>query len=164
MQKPIKQLSKNPPIAHKVNLTKKAKTPKIDSKKTVKLIVNILNELNYRAPQEIGVVFCKDPESHKLNLAYRKKDKPTDVLSFSATEGQAMAGIEGILGDLVISVDTAKRQAKEYGVTFNQEILRLIIHGILHLSGYDHENVPKAEAQRMRRLEERLYLKFSKMI
>lgn len=111
----------------------------------------------YSVPQQLSVLFCKDPEIHKLNLSYRGKDKPTDVLSFSAQEGAEMPGTENVLGDLVISVDTAKLQAKEYGVSFENEILRLLIHGILHLAGYDHENVSKAEAQRMRRLEQKIY-------
>jgi probable rRNA maturation factor len=86
----------------------------------------------------------------RFNRDFRGKDKPTDVLSFSQLEGESPVPSPS-LGDLVISVDTTKRQAKEYGVTYTQEFLRLMVHGILHLHGYDHEGVSKAEAQRMRR-------------
>jgi probable rRNA maturation factor len=91
----------------------------------------------------------------RFNRDFRGKDKPTDVLSFSQLEGESPVPSPS-LGDLVISVDTTKRQAKEYGVTYTQEFLRLMVHGILHLHGYDHEGVSKAEAQRMRRREERI--------
>lgn len=104
---------------------------------------------------DVSIIFTDDSEIHELNRDYRGKDKPTDVLSFSMREGGHPS--ETMLGDLVISVDTAKVQAKKYGVSFRDEIRRLLIHGTLHLLGYDHENVSKAEAQKMRRLERRLY-------
>lgn len=108
---------------------------------------------------EISILFTTDKKIHKLNKAYRNKDKPTDVLSFSQIEG-IKNFFSFSLGDLVISLDTAKKQAKEYKNTFNQEILRLLIHGMLHLIGYDHENVTANEAAKMRRLEKKLFLKF----
>lgn len=97
----------------------------------------------------ITVVFTDDREIRFLNRNFRGKDKPTDVLSFIGEE-------EGYLGDLIISVQTLKRQAKEFKVTVLQELLRLIVHGTLHLLGYDHEKVSRKEAQTMRREEERL--------
>lgn len=108
-----------------------------------------------RAVTELSILLIGDRAMRALNRDFRGKDKPTDVLSFSQLEGEN--GIPSpTLGDLVISVDTTKRQAKEYGVTFERELLRLMVHGILHLHGYDHEGVSKAEAQRMRRREERI--------
>jgi probable rRNA maturation factor len=109
---------------------------------------------------ELSVLFTSDAEIRKLNHLFRQKDKPTDVLSFSQQEG-----VHGgsVLGDLVISLDTAKRQAKEYGVTLNQEVLRLIVHGLLHLYGYDHENVSKQRASDMYRAQDALILKFEVM-
>lgn len=104
---------------------------------------------------DVSIIFTSDDEIHELNRDYRGKDKPTDVLSFSLQEGRHPS--KTMLGDLVISVDTAKIQAKKYGVSFRDEVRRLLIHGTLHLLGYDHENVPKLESQKMRRLERRLY-------
>lgn len=75
---------------------------------------------------------------------------------------EGLAASDQILGDVVISFDSAKRQAKQFGVNFYQEILRLLIHGLLHLAGYDHEDVSKREADRMRKLEEQLYQQFLK--
>lgn len=66
---------------------------------------------------------------------------------------------DGCLGDLVISVQTARRQAKKYGQTLRQELRRLIIHGYLHLLGYDHEGVTRSKAETMRRTERSLLLK-----
>ena len=92
-----------------------------------------------------------------LNKQYRGKDKATDVLSFAALDVELPKALRKhtprMLGDLAISVDTLLRQAKEYGVTPKEELLRLLIHGTLHLLGYDHENVSAKEAQRMRRKE-----------
>ncbi len=100
----------------------------------------------------LSIVLTDDEEIHGLNRDFRGKDKPTDVLSFSQLEGGAEQHSRS-LGDVVISLDTTARQAKEYRVTFDRELLRLLIHGILHLFGHDHEGVPKAVAARMRRLE-----------
>lgn len=110
--------------------------------------------------REISVLFCDDPFIQQLNREYRRKDKATDVLSFSAIE-ESQGFIEGeSLGDLVISVPTAERQAKRYRVTVRDEILRLLIHGTLHLFGYDHEKVSKTRAALMRRREKLLFSRY----
>jgi probable rRNA maturation factor len=89
-----------------------------------------------------------DPQIHTLNRQYRGKDKPTDVLSFPlADELQPL-----LLGDVVISVETAARQAQRRGHGLREELQTLLIHGILHLLGYDHE-VSRGEAIRMHRKE-----------
>ena len=85
---------------------------------------------------ELSVVLVSDAQIRRLNKLYRNKDKPTDVLSFPIGEK-----VEGwlILGDIVISVDTAKRQAQELGYSLEEELKRLLVHGLVHLLGYDHE-------------------------
>ena len=95
-----------------------------------------------------------------MNREYRGKDKPTDVLSFSQIEGDLGGEHSESLGDLVISTDTALRQARERSHTLAAEVLRLLVHGLLHLYGYDHEGVPAKEAQRMRRKERALARKY----
>ncbi|MFH1542656.1 MAG: rRNA maturation RNase YbeY [bacterium] len=88
---------------------------------------------------EINLLFVDDKEIHRLNKQYRDKDKPTDVLSFEMNE-------DGVIGDIAISKETAERQAKEYGATLDEEIKRLVVHGTLHLLGYDHgEEMKNAE-------------------
>ena len=85
------------------------------------------------------VLFVNDSEMQRLNLMYRGINKSTDVLSFSAWEGPPMPGLEHVLGDLVVSVETALRQAEEQGHAFADELSVLLIHGLLHLLGQDHE-------------------------
>jgi probable rRNA maturation factor len=99
---------------------------------------------------ELSVVLATDDEIRRLNRDYRGKDRATDVLAFSLREGR-FGAVAGALGDVVISLPTARRQAFENGFTIEEEVDRLLVHGILHLAGYDHER--PAEARRMRRKE-----------
>jgi probable rRNA maturation factor len=78
------------------------------------------------------IAFVSDKRIRELNQQFRGIDKATDVLSFPADES-------GNLGDVAVSVETATTQAKENGLTFDNEIAQLILHGLLHLSGFDHE-------------------------
>lgn len=103
---------------------------------------------------ELSVLLCSDAVIHALNRDWRGRDRPTDVLSFAQGEGEG-ARPAGLLGDVVISVDTARRQAAERGETLGRETDRLLVHGLLHLLGYDHEVSP-AEARRMQRRERAL--------
>ena len=96
---------------------------------------------------EVNILFCDDDYIRKLNYNYRGKDTPTDVLSFAMCEDNNF-GFEGfadfamgealMLGDIIISLDTAKRQAKELKHPLYIETYHLLIHGLLHLLGYDH--------------------------
>ena len=97
---------------------------------------------------ELSILLVSDREMRALNRRWRGRDRPTDVLSFPQDDGR-------LLGDVVISVDTARRQAAEQDTTLNRETGRLLIHGLLHLLGYDHERSP-AEARRMQRRERAL--------
>jgi probable rRNA maturation factor len=85
---------------------------------------------------ELSIALVSDAQIKRLNKLYRNKDKPTDVLSFPI--GEKVNGWL-ILGDVVISVDTAKRQAQELGYSLEEELKRLLVHGLVHLLGYDHE-------------------------
>lgn len=98
---------------------------------------NLLRAAN-ESNAELSVSLVTDHEIQRLNRKYRGKDIPTDVLSFSMREGQAI-GQPGQLGDIVISVDTAARQAESLGHSLADEIDELLLHGLLHLQGYDHE-------------------------
>lgn len=110
--------------------------------------------------QHLSVTFTNDAEIRLLNSRYRGKDKATDVLSFPLLEGEA-SQMSPSLGDLVISIETTLKQAKRYRVSTDQELLRLMIHGLLHLAGFDHEGVPAGVAQRMRRAERRILKEFT---
>jgi probable rRNA maturation factor len=89
---------------------------------------------------ELSILLCDDPTIHALNRDFRHKDKPTDVLAFAMREGEGGDLAGGILGDVVISLDTARRQAAERGHAIASEITFLLAHGLLHLVGYDHRN------------------------
>lgn len=88
-----------------------------------------------RADYEVSLRLVGDAQIHALNRSYRRKDRPTDVLAFAQREGPAGAIHPGLLGDLVISVDTARRQAR-HGLY--RELVHLASHGLCHLLGYDH--------------------------
>ncbi len=103
--------------------------------------------------RELSIALVSDAVIHELNRNYRKKDKPTDVLAFAMSEGEGGA-MGGALGDVVLSIDTAKRQAKEHRHTLLEELTMLLAHGLLHLLGYDHrhdreERVMNAKAGRL---------------
>jgi rRNA maturation RNase YbeY len=98
---------------------------------------------------ELSVLLVDDAAIAELNSAYRGRPQPTDVLSFSQLEGPTPpAGGAGLLGDVVISVETARRQARERRRPLEEEMATLLIHGVLHLLGHDHER-GSAEARRM---------------
>ncbi|MDR0330723.1 MAG: rRNA maturation RNase YbeY [Chitinispirillales bacterium] len=101
-----------------------------------------------RAGEAAEIVLCSDYMIRKLNRAYRGKDKPTDVLSFCF-------GDPDLLGEVYISLQRAKVQAKRYGTSYEEELKRLLVHGLLHLIGYDH--IEKAERAVMEE-RERAYL------
>lgn len=103
---------------------------------------------------ELSLLLVSDAVMRQLNRDWRGTDRPTDVLSFAQGEGPGGAP-SGLLGDVVISIDTARRQAAERAATLGSELDRLLIHGVLHLLGYDHERSP-AEARRMQRRERAL--------
>lgn len=91
-----------------------------------------------------------------LNFKYRGKEGPTNVLSFSQTEGEHPGAQPDLLGDVVICADRAADDAAELGYSNDEMVLYLLIHGILHLIGYDHEASPEAEA--MEAKVERIFL------
>ncbi len=105
--------------------------------------------------RELSILFTNDAFIADLNREYRGKDSPTNVLAFPM-DMSGQTGLEsGMMGDIVISVDTAKREAKEMPCPLDRRIMELLVHGVLHLLGYDHERSKKDETI-MRREEKRL--------
>jgi len=95
---------------------------------------------------ELSVLFCGDKKIKKLNRQYRNKNEATDILSFNLGETVKNRGKETFLaGDIVISLDTLRKNAKYFKISFDEELRRLLIHGILHLSGMDHKTIKKNE-------------------
>jgi rRNA maturation RNase YbeY len=104
---------------------------------------------------ELSVLFTDDKRIAELNQRYLKRQGPTNVMAFPMLSGNHPHRLSSMLGDVVISMDTALSESQELGEPVQRTLDRLLIHGILHLLGYDHEASPK-EALRMRREENRL--------
>ena len=109
-----------------------------------------LEYLGIESDAEVSVTFCDNAYIKELNKLHRNKDSATDVLSFPmydfSSEDEELPEYEPItLGDIVISIERAKEQAKEIGNTFLEEIAFLVVHSMLHLLGYDHERSPEDE-------------------
>ena len=107
---------------------------------------------------DLSLELIGDRRMRRLNREYRKKDWPTDVLAFSGREAMIPGGSRfatHMLGDVVISLPTAVRQAKEAGRSIDDELAMLLVHGVLHLCGYDHER-DQWEAERMSHRERAL--------
>ncbi|MFC1560007.1 rRNA maturation RNase YbeY [Candidatus Margulisiibacteriota bacterium] len=95
----------------------------------------------------VGIFFVPKKKIRDLNRKYRRKNKGTDVLSFEMKE-------DGYLGDIIISPEVAKKNAREYGVNYSEEVSGLVIHGLLHLLGYDHKL--KKEKAKMFKIQDQL--------
>jgi probable rRNA maturation factor len=107
--------------------------------------VKVLSEIN-RDNWELSFLLCGDKTITELNLQYRNKNEPTDILSFSLGETiQDGDNTVYLPGDIVISLDTLKENARYFQIPQDKELRRLIIHGILHLDGMDHETIDKTE-------------------
>jgi len=104
---------------------------------------------------ELSVLFTDDKRIAALNQQYLKREGPTNVLAFPMLSGPPPRLPSGMLGDVVISVDTAVSESRELGEPLQRTVDRLLIHGVLHLLGHDHEGSSK-QALRMRKEENRL--------
>ncbi len=122
---------------------------KVDYKAIKRHIGKILTSLDCNE-HEISLLFVGDQGIRELNHQFRNIDRPTDVMSFPqlAEDEPEMPGI-AVLGDVAISLETARQQSEEHGLSLEEEITLLLIHGILHLLGYDHE-ISDKEDKRMR--------------
>jgi probable rRNA maturation factor len=104
--------------------------------------------------REISFVLTDDKRIHQLNKVYRDKDRPTDVLAFAMQEGELAELAGAVLGDVIVSVPTARKQADERGASVLDEVTMLLAHGLLHLLGWDHDT--PAKDRRMRAETDRL--------
>jgi probable rRNA maturation factor len=103
---------------------------------------------------DISFVLTNDKSIHHLNKVYRGKDRPTDVLAFALHEGDFAELAGDALGDVIVSVETARKQARERGSSVLEEVTMLLAHGLLHLLGWDHDT--PAKDRRMRAETDRL--------
>jgi probable rRNA maturation factor len=122
-----------------IEIVNRQRFARVDRRSLARLASAALEALD-RADAGLTLAFVRDEVIRSLNRKFRGKDSATDVLSFPAFDEQdeLPATERGNLGDVVISADTALRQARESGHSFEREVSELLIHGILHLCGYDH--------------------------
>jgi probable rRNA maturation factor len=106
---------------------------------------------------ELAITIVGDGRIRTLNREYLGKDRPTNVISFAMNEGECSGLNPEVLGDVVISAATANREAAEGEISFVQRISFLLVHGILHLAGYDHERSGPEEATRMEEKEQEIF-------
>jgi probable rRNA maturation factor len=107
--------------------------------------------------RELSLLFVDDEGIRTINRDYLRRDRPTNVIAFSLSEGSFGEVNPGILGDVVVSVETAGREAKAAGIPVGDAVLNLVIHGILHLTGYDHEGTV-GRARVMSAVQEAIFL------
>lgn len=126
------------------NRQNKHKIPQKRIKQTARAILNALD-----CPEaELSILLVDDQQIEKINLEYLNREGPTNVIAFPMREGEFIELAPHLLGDVVISVETACREANLAGISLQKRFDQLLIHGILHLMGYDHEKTQK-EARRM---------------
>lgn len=114
-----------------------------------KIAKRVLLKLDIPRNSELCITLINDNEMRILSSKYRKINRTTDVLSFP----QGNVQDKNILGDVVISFDTAKRHSELYGITLHEEIKKLIVHGVLHLIGYDHKKKKEKDVMRAKEKE-----------
>lgn len=114
-----------------------------------KTVENIYTSRKVSVMHSVHIILCSNYTIQKLNAKFRKIAKPTDVLSFEYKESD-------LLGEIYISLPKAKQQAREYGSTYDQEIVRLVVHGMFHLLGYDHQT--KKDREKMEKEERKFWL------
>lgn len=126
------------------------------TQKTVERLLSLTGNQGH----ELSILLVNDARITELNKAYRKKNKPTNVLAFAMQEGAEIDAGQYLLGDIIISVDTAAREAKRDKITIHQRMKILLIHGFLHLMGHDHER-SETDAILMEKEEKNLLTKLT---
>ena len=138
-------------------LTNRQKRHRFKSQYLKKVAERILNGLGCPDGTELSISIVGDRSIRIINREYLAKDRPTNVISFSLQEGDCSGINPDALGDVIISADTAAREAEEGGMAFFERLSFLLMHGILHLCGYDHERSGEAEAVKMQQKEQQLF-------
>lgn len=139
-----------------IAIMNRQKRQKVGTKRLRTVAERILSVLGCPS-SELSVAIVGDRTIRTLNRDYLEKDRPTNVISFSMQEGEFGSVNPELLGDVVISADTTAREAEESGISFWERLVFLLMHGILHLTGYDHERSGEDEARRMEAKEQEIF-------
>lgn len=139
-----------------ISIQNQQKKVKIDRRRIRQVVQRLLHHTGC-GDKEISLLFVDDDEIMEFNRNYLGRDYATNVISFSLLEGEFSGINPDLLGDIVISVDTALRDAEKGGIPLEDELDFLLIHGLLHILGYDHENDNPEERERMNKKEQELF-------
>ena len=141
-----------------VHVFKTVSSVDISRKEIEAVVLAVLSRIG-RKGEDVSVHCIGDRRSQTLNRHYRGKDRPTDVLSFAAEEGSVLKRkLSYDLGDIFICIPQIRRQAKQYNISRQEEMIRMLAHGVLHLAGHDH--IHEKEAKIMFGIQEEIVRKF----
>ena len=135
-------------------ITQQQESPKLSDQKIRQKMARVLDALDCH-DKELSILFTSDEEIAHLNSKYLGRQGPTNVIAFPMSPHTKEEPVSPLLGDVVVSVDTACREAEASGETLMEAVGRLLIHGLLHLLGYDHE-ISEQQAKEMEAQEKRL--------
>jgi len=138
-----------------IEIVNRQRKIKIDLENLQQFTIQAVEKIPEIALKSLTVAFISDKKMRALNLFYRNKNTTTDVLSFPSEPDEFDVN-ENYLGDIVVSLEQAARQAQENNLDFETEVKQLILHGILHLCGYDHETDAGEMNQRELKLRDKL--------
>lgn len=130
-----------------------------------KKVIAVINKLFQLKPElkcnvRLSIIFASNKRIRQLNKIYRGVDANTDVLAFEINEKEIVRGVEyKNIGDMIISVEQVRDNAEQYSKTFKSEICLMLIHGVLHLFGFEHEDISKSEAKKMMEIQAKLLIK-----
>jgi len=117
----------------------------VSKKQVQKTVDHVLKKLRIKKAM-VGIHFVGERKMQSLNALYRGIDAPTDVLSFAAMDGEVIPGSNEVdIGDIFLCVPYVRKQAKRFAVSYREECLRMVVHGVLHALGYDHEKEKDAK-------------------
>ena len=139
-----------------ISIQNRQKRQRIDTGRVRRSLKRLLKELNCK-DSDISLLLVDDHQIREINKTYLKRDCPTNVISFSMAEGSFGHIHPEILGDIILSTETAARDALTGRLDFMDEVEFLLIHGFLHLIGYNHENTGTGEAEKMKNRERELF-------
>lgn len=142
-------MTKNSFPQNRIEINSQITKTQQEEQTTFQAAQTVLDYFRIRASR-VSILLTDDATIQVMNRTFRGIDRPTDVLSFAAREGEILLQGKGyeFLGDIAVSVETAKRQADEYGQTRQRELAFLVVHGMLHLLGYDHMEAEEEEEMR----------------
>ena len=139
-----------------IAIENRQKKVKLDLRRMRRSLKRLMKELCCE-DRELSVLLVDDNQIQEINRTYLKRDRSTNVIAFSMTEGEFGAINPRLFGDIVLSVETAARDAAMSCIDLMDEVEFLLIHGLLHLIGYEHENVISAESRKMKIRERELF-------